>query len=77
MTGLQYCYRKGLANDPTLTGKVMLTFRVEADGRVQSQQDMTSQLDGCLSRIMGSWKFSPPSSTADSSYRISLVLKSY
>jgi hypothetical protein len=77
MTGLQRCYRKSLLQDPALTGKVMLSFRVDAEGRVQSQLGMTSQFDECLTRIMGSWKFSAPSSEADSSFRISLVLQNY
>jgi hypothetical protein len=77
MSGLQRCYRKSLLSDPSMSGKVMLAFRVTADGRVQSQLGMTSKFDECLTKMMGSWKFSAPSSEAESSFRISLVLQNY
>jgi len=77
MNGLQRCYRKSLLQDPSMSGKVMLAFRVDAEGRVQSQLGMTSKFDECLTKMMGGWKFSAPSSEASSSFRISLVLQNY
>jgi hypothetical protein len=61
-------------NGVYMSGKVMLAFRVTAEGRVQSQLGMTSKFDDCLTKMMRSWKFSAPSSEAESSFRISLVL---
>ena len=77
MHGLQRCFRKSLAQDPSIAGKVMLAFRVDANGRVQSQLAMTSTFDDCLSKMMTGWRFSPPASESESSFRISLVLQAY
>jgi hypothetical protein len=77
MNGLQRCFRKSLAQDPSLGGKVTLAFRVDADGRAQSQLEMTSMFDDCLTKMMTHWRFSPPASESESSFRISLVLQAY
>jgi hypothetical protein len=77
MNGLQRCFRKSLAQDPSIAGKVTLAFRVDAEGRVQSQLAMTSTFDDCLSKMMTGWRFSPPTSERDSSFKISLVLQAY
>jgi hypothetical protein len=77
MNGLQRCYRKSLVADPTLSGKVVLAFQVDSEGRVQSDITGAGQFDECLSRVVGSWRFSPPASAKDSNFRISLVLQNY
>src|SRR5690349_9729954 len=65
MNGLQRCFRKGLAQDPSIGGKVTLAFHVDGEGRVQSQLAMTSTFDDCLSKMMTGWRFSPPASERD------------
>ena len=76
MSGLQRCYRKSLAYDPTISGKVMLAFQVGDDGSVQSNVPVATKFDECLSRIVGNWRFSIPATAKDSSFKISLMLAS-
>jgi hypothetical protein len=75
MSGLQRCYRKALAADPTLSGKVIVAFQVDSEGRALSDIAGERQFDECLSRVVGSWRFSPPATPKDASFRISLVLQ--
>jgi hypothetical protein len=77
MTSLQRCYRKGLVADPTLSGKVVLAFQVDADGHVLSDITGARKFDDCLSRMVANWRFSPPASAKDASFRISLVLQNH
>jgi TonB family protein len=76
MSGLQRCYRKSLVQDPSLSGKVILAFQVDANGRVLSDITGERKFDECLSRMVANWRFSPPASEKQSSFRISLVLQS-
>ncbi|HEY5944339.1 MAG TPA: hypothetical protein VIV40_02560 [Kofleriaceae bacterium] len=79
MFGVQRCYRKTLAIDPSVSGKVDLQFTVAADGHV------TSALRGegfgrCLNNLMSNWRFGvaldDSGNATDASFRISLVLQS-
>lgn len=74
MSGLQRCYRKSLMQDPYLSGKVVLSFQVDENGHALSDITGERQFDQCLSRLVANWKFSPPASAKDASFRISLVL---
>jgi len=78
MAGLQRCYRKSLAIDPSVSGKLELAFNVAADGKV------TSALSGdgielCLTNLMASWRFGVAlddgGMPTDASFKISLVLR--
>ena len=75
MAGVQRCYRKSLLQDPDLSGKVMLAFQVDAEGRVLSDITGECKFDEFLSRLVSSWRFSAPASEKDASFRISLVLQ--
>jgi hypothetical protein len=62
MAGLKRCYRKALANDATLSGKVALTFSVDERGHVVDPEvsGITSDVDSCIAAQMASWHFSAP-----------------
>lgn len=78
MTGLQRCYRKSLAVDPYVTGKIDLLFKVGADGRVTSKLHGDG-IERCLSRLMSTWRFGvaldDSGTPTDASFKIALVLR--
>ena len=58
ITGLRRCYNKGLALDPSLTGKVTVTFSVSAYGNVAGEASgISPQVDACVATQLKSWKF--------------------
>jgi hypothetical protein len=77
MAGLQRCYRKTLAVDPTVSGKVDLHFVVDANGRVASALNGPG-FERCLSNLMAGWRFGVAlddlGHPTAASFRISLVL---
>ena len=62
MAGLQRCYRKGLAFDATLTGRVAIGFTVDRHGRVAAPTatGVSSQVDTCVAEQMAAWHFPMP-----------------
>ena len=78
MTGLQRCYRKSLAVDPSVSGKLDLAFKVSADGRVTSAL-RGDGIEQCLSTLMGSWRFGVALDDGglptEASFNITLVLR--
>ncbi len=78
MTGLQWCYRKSLAVDPMVSGRVDLQFKVAADGRVISALQGDG-IERCLSTLMSSWRFGVAlddrGTPTDASFKIALVLR--
>lgn len=76
MTSLQRCYRKSLVTDPEMSGKVLLAFKVDDQGRVQMDAGTTA-FDQCVARIAAGWRFSPPATANEAQYRISLVLQPF
>lgn len=78
MTGLQRCYRKSLAIDPSASGKIDLQFKVAADGRVTSNLQGDG-IERCLNMLVRSWRFGVAlddgGMPTDASFRISLVLR--
>lgn len=62
MSGLQRCYRKGLATDATLRGTLKLSFTVDESGRVTDGEavGLTSQVSSCVEDYMESWRFAVP-----------------
>jgi hypothetical protein len=78
MTGLQRCYRKSLAVDPSVSGKIDLQFKVAADGRVSSNLQGDG-IERCLSTLMSMWRFGvaldDSGMPVDASFRITLVLQ--
>lgn len=61
MTGLQRCYKKSLVTDPTLAGKLKLSFTVSDRGSVSdaSASGVEGGLTGCVEGLMNGWRFTP------------------
>jgi hypothetical protein len=75
MAGLQRCYRKQLASDPTVAGKITLMFSVDAKGGVLADvRGISDKLDSCLSRAVGHWRFPHADEPAEATFKVSLVL---
>lgn len=75
MTGLRRCYNKGLAHDPTLKGKVTLSFTISSYGHVAGEATgIDAAVAGCVANQMRMWKFGRPVDRRETGYRISLQL---
>ena len=80
MTGLQRCYKKSLAMNPYLSGKLDLQFTVDATGRVSSdaQGNGDTGIAACVEGLMQRWHFgvalNDRAEPTDASFRISLIL---
>jgi hypothetical protein len=75
MAGLQRCYRKQLAIDPSVAGKVTLMFSVDAKGNVVSDLNgFNNKLDSCLSHMVGMWRFPHANEPAEATFKVSLLL---
>ena len=59
MASLQRCYRLGLGEDATLSGKVAIDFTVESHGRVTDPEaiGLSTKVDSCIAGVMASWHF--------------------
>jgi hypothetical protein len=81
MTGLERCYKKGLANDATLTGRVAISFTVDAHGAVSDPDasGVTPQVDACIAGQMSSWRFLTPKdkdgAPTEVTFHVSLALQ--
>jgi hypothetical protein len=62
MAGLERCYKKGLAGDATLTGRVSIGFTVNTHGGVTDPDasGVSPQVDACIAAQMASWQFAFP-----------------
>jgi hypothetical protein len=73
--GLRRCYNKGLAIDPSIRGKVTLTFSINSYGNVSGQATgISTQVDNCVASLIKTWRFGRPTDRREANYRISLVL---
>lgn len=81
LAGLQRCYRLGLAQDATLSGRVSISFTVDERGRVTDPDasGLSSQVDSCISDQMTRWRFPVPKdksgATTDAAFSVSLALQ--
>jgi hypothetical protein len=81
LAGLQRCYRLGLAQDATLSGRVSISFTVDARGQVEDADanGLSSQVDSCISDQMTRWRFPVPrsktGSPTDAAFSVSLALQ--
>jgi TonB family protein len=62
---IQFCYEKELQRFPHLSGKVMIDWKVNLDGRVESVKVNSSSLgnpsaEGCMVRQIKAWQFPKP-----------------
>jgi hypothetical protein len=81
MSGLQRCYKDGLKLDHTLSGKVAISFTVDARGQVidAGASGVSPGVDGCIQRLMGAWRFPVPKdetgNKTEASFTVSLALQ--
>lgn len=81
LAGLQRCYRLGLAQDATLSGRVSISFTVDERGQVvdPDADGLSSQVDSCISTQMSRWRFPVPKDktggATDASFSVSLALQ--
>lgn len=64
-TEVKACYEKELAKDPNLSGKVIVTFTIDATGLVEDAQVSQSTLnnasaESCIANRVRRWKFPEP-----------------
>lgn len=75
ITGLRRCYNKGLAQDPTLRGKVTVTFTISPYGNVHGEAEgISKDVDKCVAGQLRRWKFGRPMDKREANYRINLLL---
>jgi hypothetical protein len=62
MAGIKRCYKTQLRQDPSMRGKVKLSFGVNETGRLISPYatGFASAIDGCLKTQMPAWRFPIP-----------------
>lgn len=81
LAGLQRCYRLGLAQDATLSGRVSISFTVDERGQVSDPDadGLSSQVDSCIREQMTRWRFPVPRDHAgtatDAAFSVSLALQ--
>lgn len=61
MSAMQRCYKKALAEDPTLSGKVSLLFTLSEKGAVSDPEarGVSQVFQDCLEGVMPRWTFTP------------------
>ncbi len=65
MSEIRYCYENGILRDPTLAGKLLVDFKINASGHVPNAGVMEASLKGsevsqCLLGKLKAWKFPEP-----------------
>ena len=78
MAGMSQCYRKRLAADATLSGKIALVFTVDDTGQVLEPKatGVDPELAGCIRFQMTRWRFAVPRHRGLKTFSVSLVLRS-
>jgi hypothetical protein len=66
--GFRRCYQQGLATDPTMQGKVVISAKISANGEVESATPvsnvgLSSTVAGCIARTVRSAQFAAPGGT--------------
>jgi outer membrane biosynthesis protein TonB len=65
MSGIKWCYQTALQANPTLTGKLTLSFTILPTGKVATPEVVQSSisdsdLNACVKQKMGAWRFPQP-----------------
>jgi hypothetical protein len=65
LSEIRYCYENAILKDPTLAGKVLIDFKINAGGMVPTaaiqEATLTSaQVSGCLMSKLKTWRFPQP-----------------
>jgi hypothetical protein len=72
--GIKYCYETELMRQPKLAGKIVVSWRIDLEGKVLSARIRTTSMnntavEACLVRQIGRWRFPKPAGTmVDVSY---------
>ena len=80
MAGLKRCYREFLKKDASARGKVTLSLTINETGRTTkgSAKGFASEVDDCISALMGGWRFPIPKDkdgeATEASFSITLQL---
>ena len=75
MSRLRRCYNRGLASDPSLSGKVTVMFTVNPYGRVRgAATGIAPKVDACLTSALSSWRFPTAAPRKEATFRLSLSL---
>ena len=65
MNEIRYCYESAILADPSLAGKVLVDFKIGAQGSVSTAQSAENTMNnvhvgGCLIEKLKNWKFPQP-----------------
>src|SRR5688572_2537677 len=62
LAGIRRCYKRALAADPTVTGRLALRFTVAETGGVVDPrvQGGPPEMSHCLEELMATWRFPAP-----------------
>lgn len=73
--GVQRCYQSRLKRDPQARGRVVVTFTVDARGRIayRRARGVHRTVERCVERAMSAWSF-PPARGGAATFRIALAL---
>ncbi len=76
--GIRYCYEKELKTDPTLNGKVSVSFAISGSGdagscSVTANTVGSSSVGSCVCRRINRWKFDPPEDGGSSSVSYTFI----
>ena len=76
--GIRYCYERELKSDPTLSGKVSVSFSIDGSGGVAGCSVSANTLGNasvgsCVCRRINRWKFDPPEDGGSSSVNYTFI----
>lgn len=76
LAGIRRCYKQALTKDPSLRGKVTLTFTVNRTGRTteSTAKGFDASVDSCIAGQMKSWVFAIPKDEAGEPAEVSFQL---
>jgi hypothetical protein len=72
--GVERCYKSQLKQDPTVHGRVTLTFTVDPAGRLSAREarGVHPAIERCVEAAMASWTFPQPAD--ETTYRLGMEL---
>ena len=75
MSPMKECYATALVDDPTLEGRIMVTFTIDATGRVMSafaenegERPMPASVTDCILDVLEATPFPPPEGEVEPTY---------
>jgi hypothetical protein len=75
MNPMKECYATALVDDPDLTGRLMITFTIDATGRVMSafaenegEMQIPESVSDCIIDVLEAITFPPPEGDVDPTY---------